>query len=168
MRITANAQRARRFWILCLLQLGLCIVGGHRAHATVIAPAEFADVVNGSQLIVHGRVVDVRSETTADRRSIHSFVTVAVDAALKGSAGSTVTFLVPQGQVGRYRRILVGAPDFTVGEEVLLFLNARPPTIPTVFGLNQGVRRLRGDAASRRFAFDSYARQVRAVVERAQ
>jgi hypothetical protein len=75
---------------------------------------------------------------------------------------------VPQGQVGRYRRILVGAPDFTVGEEVLLFLNARPPTIPTVFGLNQGVRRLRGDAASRRLAFDSYARQVRAVVERAR
>jgi hypothetical protein len=152
--------------MLCILQVGLCVLGGHPAEATIIAPAEFADVVNGSQLIVHGRVVDVRSEPTTDRRSIHSFVTVTVDEALKGSPGSTVTFVVPQGQVGRYRRILVGAPEFAVGEEVLLFLNARPPAIPTVFGLNQGVRRLRGDAANRRLAFDSYARQVRAVVER--
>ena len=113
-------------------------------------------------------MVEVRSETTAGRRSIHSFVTVAVDEALKGRAGSTVTFRVPQGQVGRYRRIVVGAPEFTVGEEVLLFLTARPPAIPTVFGLNQGVRRLRGDAVNRRLALDSYTRQVRAVGERAR
>jgi hypothetical protein len=161
-------QRARRSWTFCVLPLALCIVGARAASATVIAPAGFADVVNGSQLIVHGRVVEVRSETTAGRRSIHSFVTIAVDEALKGSAGSRVTFRVPQGQVGRYRRIVVGAPEFAVGEDVLLFLTAKPPAIPTVFGLNQGVRRLRGDAVSRRIALDSYARQVRAVVEGAR
>ena len=92
----------------CALSLGVATP----VRATVIAPADFPDVVNGSQLIVHGRVVDVRSQMTAGRRSIHSFVTVAVDQALKGSPGPTVTFRVPQGQVGRYRRIIVGAPEF--------------------------------------------------------
>jgi hypothetical protein len=134
----------------------------------VVLPAQMTDIVNGSQLIVHGRVIDVRSEMPAGRRSIHSFVTVAVDQALKGSAGATVTFRVPQGQVGRYRRIIVGAPEFAVGEQILVFLTGRPPTIPTVFGLNQGVRRLRGDAANRRLALDGYARQVRDIVERAR
>ncbi|HEY6360630.1 MAG TPA: hypothetical protein VIX63_05975 [Vicinamibacterales bacterium] len=153
-------------WTLCLGFWALCL--GAVANATVIAPAEFADVVNGSQLIVHGRVIEVRSEMTAGRRSIASLVTIAVDEALKGSAGSTVIFRVPQGQVGRYRRIIVGAPDFVVGEEVLLFLTAKPPAIPAVFGLNQGVRRLRGDAGTRRLALDSLARRVRAVVERAR
>ena len=134
----------------------------------MIVPAELADVVNGSQLIVHGRVIEVRSEMTSGRRSIHSFITVAVDQALKGNPGPTVTFRVPQGQVGRYRRIIVGAPDFSVGEEVVLFLSGRAPAIPTVFGLNQGVRRLRGDARNRRFALEAYTRQVRAIAERAR
>ncbi len=160
---TLPAARCRLPAVVC----ALCLVAiASPAGATVIVPADFATVVDGSQLIVHGRVVEVRSAMTAGRRSIHSFVTVAVDEALKGSAAGTVTFRVPQGQVGRYRRIIVGAPEFTVGEEVVVFLTARPPAIPTVFGLNQGVRRLRGDAVNRRLALDGYARQVRAVVER--
>jgi hypothetical protein len=138
------------------------------ANATTILPAEFADIVNGSQLIVYGRVVNVRSEMTAGRRSIHSFVTIAVAQALKGSPGATVIFRVPQGEVGRYRRIVVGAPEFLVGEEVMVFLAGSAPAIPTVFGLNQGVRRLRGDPLARRIALESYTRQVRAVVERAR
>ena len=146
----------------------LCLTIASGAHATTILPAEFADVINGSQLIVYGHVVDVRSEMTAGRRSIHSFVTVAVEQALKGSPGATVVFRVPQGEVGRYRRIVVGAPAFAVGEEVMVFLTGRAPAIPTVFGLNQGVRRMRGDAATRRLTRESYTRQVRAIVERAR
>jgi len=37
-----------------------------------------------------------------------------------------------------------------------------------VFGLNQGVRRLRGDAAGRQRVLDSYTREVRAIVDRAR
>jgi hypothetical protein len=77
-------------------------------------------------------------------------------------------FRVPQGQVGRYRRIVVGAPEFAVGEDVMVFLTGRGPAIPTVFGLNQGVRRLRGDAAGRQRLLDSYTREVRGLVERAR
>ena len=153
-------------WALYLLPWAFCLAVAAPAAATVILPAEMSDIVAGSQLIVHGRVIDVRSEMTAGRRSIHSFVTLAVDQALKGSPGATVTFRTPQGQVGRYRRIVMGAPEFTVGEEVVVFLTGRAPAIPTVFGLNQGVRRLRGDAASRRVALVAYARQVRDIVER--
>ncbi len=167
-RLTSQRKGRRSVvhWALRLVLCALCLAVANGATATAILPADFADVVQGSQLIVYGRVVDVRSEMTAGRRSIHSFVTVAVEQALKGSPGARVMFRIPQGEVGRYRRIIVGAPEFSVGEDVVVFLTGRAPAIPTVFGLNQGVRRLRGDPATRRLALESYARQVRAIVER--
>jgi hypothetical protein len=137
----------------CALSLVLCalclVASAPPASATVVLPADLATRVEGSEVIVRGRVVDVRSEMTGDRRSIHSFVTVAVDETLKGSPGRTVTFRVPNGQVGRYRRIVVGAPEFAAGDEVVVFLHGVPPAMPTLFGLSQGVYRVaRGTSAA--------------------
>jgi hypothetical protein len=38
-------------------------------HATLEVPVEFGEMVQGSQLVIHGRVVDVRGQQTSDRRS---------------------------------------------------------------------------------------------------
>jgi hypothetical protein len=111
------------------------------ALATVLLPADFATVVNGADLIVAGQIVDVRSQLTGDR-SIESYVTLAVDQTIKGQPAPTVTFRVPNGTVGRYRRITIGAPEFARGDRVVLFLRGRAPLVPTVFGLNQGVYRI--------------------------
>ena len=147
------------------------------AGATVYLPADFAEMVTASRLVVHGTVVDVRSEPTPDRRSIATQVTVDVAEALKGTPGESVTFRVPGGQVGRYRRIVVGAPEFERGDEVVLFLTARGPSIPYVFGLSQGVYRVSRatggpvvnppPVVSRDpLSLDQFAREVRAIVER--
>lgn len=161
------------------------------AFATVVLPADFATVVTEAGVIVHGRVVDVRSDVTGPRRVIESFVTVAVLESLKGAPGASVTFRVPNGQVGRYRRILVGAPEFEEGDEVVVFLQGRPPAMPTLFGLSQGVYRvtrnaaaravvtpqpltaeagrvIRGDSARRPMPIDAFAREVRTILERSR
>ena len=57
---------------------------------------------------------------------------------------------MPGGQVGRYKSVTVGAPEFRADEEVVLFLKSYGPTVPQVFGLNQGVFRVRVDARSGR------------------
>lgn len=150
-----------------LLAFGLILLAA-AADATVIAPAELSDVVSGSHAIVHGRVIAVRSTTTSDRRSIFSLVTLSVDEALKGRPGQTVTFRVPNGQVGRYRRIVVGAPEFAVGDEVVVFLHGAAPRMPTLFGLSQGVYRVVRDSVSRRLASETFIRRVRAMTERAR
>src|SRR5918994_1720218 len=118
--------------------------------ATVIVPAEFREIVGGSELIVVGRVVDVRAEWADGRRRIDSYVTVEVASTLKGRAAETVTFLVPGGQIGRYRSVMIGAPVFSPGDEAVLFLNARGSAVPYVFGLNQGVYRVRIDSRGQR------------------
>lgn len=164
--------------------------------ATVYLPADFGEMVASSTFVVHGSVVDVRSDTISDRRGIVTYVTVDVAQPLKGAPGESVTFLVPGGQIGRYERIVVGAPQFDRGDEVILFLAARGPSIPYVFGLSQGVYRVsrasgralvmplaalarqgeantsgrlvRGDPARRPLPLDDFVREVRLLAERAR
>src|SRR5205085_1188746 len=133
--------------------------------------------------IVHARVIDVRGELVGTRRAIESVVTVDVLTPIKGQATRELAFRVPGGRVGRYRRIFVGAPTFTVGDEVVLFLTARTPGLPMPFGLSQGTYRVsrtgattsvvpvaaidgvagtvRGDPARRPVPFEEFARQIR-------
>lgn len=126
----------------------LCL--GHPLAATVLLPADFNDIVSGSQIIVHGRVVDVRAEWTNDRAQIESYVTVVPSSFYRGSPTASVTFRVPGGQVGRYKQVTVGAPQFVPGEEAIVFLRASGPTVPQVFGLSQGVFRVRLDSRTGR------------------
>lgn len=119
-------------------------------RATVLVPAEFREIVAGSQVIVHGRVAAVTPEWSADRRRIDSVVTVEVAAYLKGGPGRTVTFRAPGGQIGRFKSITVGAPEFRSGEEAVFFLTAQGPGVARVFGLSQGVYRVRLDPGTGR------------------
>lgn len=115
-------------------------------RATVLVPAEFREIVSGSQIIVYGRVSDVHAEWSDDRRRIDTVVSLEATAYLKGGPGDVVTFRVPGGQVGRYKNVMVGAPEFHPGEEAVLFLRAEGPSVAHVFGLSQGVFRVRADA----------------------
>jgi hypothetical protein len=166
-----------------LLVIAFAVSQSRELAGTVLLPADFARMVNESQLIVHARVIDVRGELVGARRSIESVVTVTVLSPLKGSAGGEAVFRVPGGRVGRYRRIFVGAPVFNTGDEVVLFLKGRAPVIAMPFGLSQGVYRVsratgapmvlpvpptenvasapRGDSIRRPMALAEFARQVR-------
>jgi hypothetical protein len=119
-----------------------------RAGATVIVPADLGELARDARAIARGRVVAVDGRWTDDRRTIETIVTLQVDAYLKGSLGATLQFRVPGGDFGRYRNIVVGAPQFAVDQVVVVFLGAAGPMIPYVLGLNQGVFRVARDAAA--------------------
>jgi hypothetical protein len=127
--------------------VSLALVFGYLSTltATVILPADFHEIVFGSQIIVHGRVVDVRSEWVDDRSRIETYVTVESATLYRGSAGSTITFRTPGGQVGRYKSVMVGAPEFRIGDEAVLFLKTYGEAPAQIFGLNQGLFRVRVD-----------------------
>ena len=179
------------FVAFCISHFAFCILVASEASATVLLPADFTTIVTESRTIAHGRVIEVRSALTGPRRTIESVVTVAVLEAIKGVAGQTVSFLIPNGQVGRYRRVLVGAPEFAEGDEVVVFLQGRAPALPTLFGLSQGVYRVtrdasarsvvapppaaaanqrivRGDPARRLMPIEVFTREIRGILARAQ
>jgi hypothetical protein len=170
--------RSFRFFVIA----AVAIATVESASATVVIPASFAEMVEASELVVHGRVRTVRGQSTDGRRSIESLVTVDVTSTIKGEPAATVTFRVPGGDVGRYRVVMVGAPVFEAGDEVVVFLDGRPPSLPMPFGLHQGVYRVsrrngaprvgplvpadmgrvvRGDPARRPVPLDDFADAIR-------
>jgi hypothetical protein len=126
-----------------------CVLVTSVASATVLVPAELTEIVGGSGIIAHARIVDVRPQWADGRRWIDSVVTADVVSYLKGgSSEETITFKVPGGRLGRYRSVVVGAPQFVRGDEAVLFLKTHGDELPDVFGLNQGVFRIRIDSVT--------------------
>ena len=116
--------------------------------ATTVAPLSFEQLVSASSSVVYGRVSEVRSQWTADRRFIESVVSIEVIKGMKGGASDTIAFTVPGGQVGRYINVIPGAPMFAPGDLAVFFLTAHGPRLPVTTGLTQGIYRVRRDAAS--------------------
>jgi hypothetical protein len=136
--------------LFALVCAGALLLGTRAINATVLLPAAFRDVVAGSAIIAHVQVADVRAEWADGRRRIDSFVTAVVIASFKGDVGETLSFKVPGGELGRYRSVTVGAPVFKPGDEAVLCLSATEGEPLHVFGLNQGVFRVRQDPVSGR------------------
>lgn len=124
----------------------LCVLAGvllaPPARATVLVPADLGELSRDARAIARGRVMAVDPQWTEDHRTIETLVSIEVDAYLKGSLGSVVQFRVPGGSLGRFRSIMVGAPEFVVDQHVVVFLGAHGPSVPYVLGLSQGVFRI--------------------------
>jgi hypothetical protein len=133
-----------------LAVVALLLAGPAAIRATVLVPIEFRELVTVASTIVHGRVVDVRADWVDGRRSIDTFLTIDAAEYFKGGPGETVVVRVPGGQMGRYRTIFVGAPEFQRGDEVVLFLRGNPARGAVIVGLSQGAFRVAPDRAGRR------------------
>jgi hypothetical protein len=123
-----------------MIALSVCAAIG----ATVLIPAEFREIVSGSQIIVYGRVIDVRSDWVDGGTQIETAVTIESATFYRGTPAATVVFRTPGGEVDRTRDVMVGAPTFKVGDEAVWFLKAQGSGL-RIFGLNQGLFRVRID-----------------------
>ena len=162
-----------------LATLLICLSSATSVLATVLVPLSFEQLVNESQAVVYGRVAEVRSQWTADRRFIESVVTVEILRGMKGpptsltagGGGESIAFTIPGGQVGRYLNVIPGAPTLVTGDLAVFFLTAQGPRLPVTTGLTQGIYRVRQDAVSREMlvvppVIDTAGRIVRGDVRR--
>jgi hypothetical protein len=171
------------------MMMAVCLAATS-AQATTLVPADLGELSHDAIAIARGRVAAVDARWTADHRTIETTVSLQVDEYLKGSLGPVLQFRVPGGLLGRYRSVLVGAPEFALDQQVVVFLGARGPSVPFLLGLSQGVfrvapdasgsgwivtspalmpavsttRLVRGDAARRPMALADFERQVRALI----
>lgn len=111
-------------------------------RATTIIPADLGELSHDALAIVRGRVAAIDAQWTEDRGTIETIVTLEVESYIKGALGPALRFRVPGGELGRFRSIVVGAPEFAVDQRVVVFLGARGPSVPYVLGLSQGVFRV--------------------------
>jgi hypothetical protein len=133
--------------LICFIA-AVCLVSAATLHATVYVAADLGELTADARAVAYGRVVALQPQWLEARRSIETLVTLEVEAYAKGDFGRTVTLRVPGGQMGPYRSIMLGAPTFVEGEEVVVFLAGTGPAIPHLVGLAQGVFRVRTDSAT--------------------
>ena len=124
-----------------------CVLLVTPVRATVIIPADLTTLAREAAAIAHGRVVRVEARQGEGRR-VERLVTLQVFAYFKGGWGNVVQFTVPGGSYGRYRTVMIGAPELDEGDEVVLFFGAREDVKPYVIGLHQGVFRVVADQAT--------------------
>lgn len=116
-----TCRRSRGTGILALA-VALSLGGGHVAWGTTLVPMHDADLVRTSALIVVGTVRRIETLAVRDGR-ILTEVTLNVDRRVKGRLrGGKVVVTAPGGRVGDRLAYVFGAPEFTRGERVLVFL----------------------------------------------
>lgn len=103
----------------CLL---LCVF---TALATSVVIPSDDELIVGARAIVRGTVTSVNSRFDDPRQAIFTYITLDVREVLKGDLPSRgeITIKEPGGIVGDRGSRIFGTPQFTPGEEVLLFLD---------------------------------------------
>ncbi len=134
-------------WLLPLV-LGLV---ASVASATTVLRVSVEELSRKADVIVRGRVEDVRVVTDAkDERRITTLVTLRVDVVLKGHAtGPRLTLRLAGGRTDRWDATIPGTPVFVKGEEAVVFLEATSDGLKPS-GLAEGKYSLRSDPATGR------------------
>lgn len=115
---------ARRLHVRVLV-LAMMLLWPAGARASVLVPLTDRALVDSSPLIVMGEVLAIEGVELRSGR-ILTEITLYVEEVLKGQVpGDTVVITEPGGQVGDRLVWIHGAPEFRVGERVLVFLTPR-------------------------------------------
>jgi hypothetical protein len=114
------------------------------AVASVVPYLSLEELERQGQVVVLGQVRTVTSMMSEDGRIIVTRATVRVDRALKGGPRAEVVVEVPGGTLNGTTLVASGAPRFTEGERVVLFLEAANGRFG-VTGWNQGRFTVRRD-----------------------
>lgn len=87
-----------------------------------VRPASTDELTRLADIVVVGKIADVKAGWNSDRSRIYTTVTVAVDQTLKGDAGTTTaSILVPGGEVDGVGEMYSHSVQFKKDEEVVVF-----------------------------------------------
>lgn len=103
------------------------VFAAHAAVAsatTVVVPTD-DELFSASRSVVEGRVAEIRTRRTDGGREITTYVALDVSRVLAGDAATGRLVLKQMGGVvGDQFTVVYGSPEYTVGERVVVFLNA--------------------------------------------
>ncbi|HEX9105267.1 MAG TPA: hypothetical protein VF997_23815 [Polyangia bacterium] len=125
------------------LVVAVAICVGFAARATVMVPLDTRALADRAERIVLGTVESQVSRWSDDRQAIYTDVTLRVTRTYKGAVkpGERVVVRREGGVVDGMGMRVYGAASFTVGEEVVVFLETRGNATWTV-GMTQGKLRV--------------------------
>jgi len=135
--------RRRFLWVLFLIGLALIAVV---AQATTLVRLRFQDLVHYSKSIA--RVHCTHAESRMENGEIWTETTFRVLSQNKSYLPEEIVVRQPGGKFQHLHSRVEGAPEFRAGEEVYLFLAARPGGQFLIVGWAQGTFRIHRDLRS--------------------
>ena len=130
------------------LLLVVCAVAAlGSARATTVVPPTFDELVARAELIFQGTVTNVTSQWTGEgaQRHIVTYVTMKVEDALKGDAGSTYTLRLLGGTVGDTTMEVTDTPKFKAGDRDIVFVEHNGTQFIPLVGIMHGRFRVQKD-----------------------
>lgn len=123
---------------ISLLVSAVTLLPAPKASATTVMAVSMQELVGVSGLVVRGRVEAVAQVWDGGRPERE--IRLSVSEQFKGApVGAEVSFRSEGGRVGRWTSVVAGAPQFEVGQEVVVLLERRSDGAWTPAGLSLGV-----------------------------
>jgi hypothetical protein len=107
-------------------------------QATTLQKLSFDRLIEEADLIIKGRVEELKTRQVSDRRSMTTIVTVSIERQFKGPKMSLVSIEQPGGSAGDIVQSVSGLPEFSSGEDVILFLKRQRGGAFNIVGGKQG------------------------------
>ncbi len=123
-------------YILRMLAVAM-LTGTGAASASTVLRADLPALTHVADTVVRGTVSRLSTRWSGDHMRILTDVEIRVQEVLKGEPRRTLTVVNPGGVIGDLGQRVAGTPDFTEGEEVILFLEQRGDRF-IVSGMAQG------------------------------
>jgi hypothetical protein len=133
------------FVTICMVVASAWIALSAPAQATTLRRMELPEIVSRSDRIVHARAVDQRVYWDDAGRRIYTDTTFHVIDDVKGQGAERLTVTLLGGRISPVVMTVQGTPQFSVGEEVLLFTSPRPDGKKNLVGFSQGLMRVIAD-----------------------
>ena len=114
------------------------VLVGAVAQATLVTRVTLEQMVDDSELIVQATVLRSWAAWDQSRQFIWTHYELQVAYTLKGQPGGQFVVSEPGGHVGDDHMLIVGAPQFKVGGEVVLFAYRTPIGYLRTCGWGQG------------------------------
>jgi hypothetical protein len=162
-------ERRRFLWILFLVGLAMLALTAVLTNATTLARLQFEELAQTSTAIARLRCLG--SQVVWDQGEMWTDTRFAVIERNKGLVPDVVTVRTMGGSSGHLHSLVEGVPAFEAGENVYLFLWAKPGEPYRVLGWSQGTFRITRDVhtglervtqdSARLAIFDPVTRQFR-------
>jgi hypothetical protein len=105
--------------------LVLAAVSAAAVHATTLLALDVPALTKGSSVVARATVLSVSARWTKDGGRIMTDAVLEVTEPWKGAPSKQVTVMQPGGVVGEVGQLVHGTAKFTVGEDVVVFLEPR-------------------------------------------
>jgi len=142
------------------LILCLALAAASFVRASTVEKLSFDRLIDEADLIVKGRVEELKNRQAPDRRSVTTVVMISVVSQFKGAKVSSITIEQPGGSMGRVAQGVPGLPEFSPGEDVIIFLKQQRSGTYSIVGGKQGKFSVKTPPGSNQEIAEDYAHRT--------